>query len=58
MDEVLAILVSRINWWVYILLMMIGLYGITIKKNLMNIKMKCVCCYGCDLKTKQSGAYL
>jgi len=35
MDEVLAILVSRINWWVYILLMMIGLYGITIKKNFM-----------------------
>jgi multicomponent Na+:H+ antiporter subunit C len=34
MDEVMAILVSRINWWVYILLMMIGLYGITIKKNL------------------------
>ena len=29
------ILVSRINWWVYILLMMIGLYGITIKKNFM-----------------------
>lgn len=35
MDEILAILVSRINWWVYILLMMIGLYGITIKKNFM-----------------------
>jgi multicomponent Na+:H+ antiporter subunit C len=35
MDEVLAILVSRINWWVYILLMMIGLYGITVKKNFM-----------------------
>ena len=33
MDEVVAIVVSRINWWVYILLMMIGLYGITIKKN-------------------------
>lgn len=35
MDEVVAIFVSRINWWVYILLMMIGLYGITIKQNFM-----------------------
>ena len=35
MDEVMAIFVSRINWWVYILLMMIGLYGITVKKNFM-----------------------
>lgn len=35
MDEVVAILVSRINWWVYILLMMIGLYGITVKTNFM-----------------------
>ena len=31
----MVILVSRINWWVYILLMMIGLYGIAIKKNFM-----------------------
>ena len=28
-------LVSRVNWWVYILLMMIGLYGIIVKKNIM-----------------------
>ncbi len=35
MDEVLTILISRINWWVYIILMIIGLYGITIKKNFM-----------------------
>ena len=35
MNEVVAIFVSRINWWVYILLMMIGLYGITAKKNFM-----------------------
>jgi multicomponent Na+:H+ antiporter subunit C len=31
----LEILVSRINYWVYIALMMIGLYGIIIKKNIM-----------------------
>jgi multicomponent Na+:H+ antiporter subunit C len=35
MDGVFDILVSRINYWVYIALMMIGLYGIIIKKNLM-----------------------
>jgi len=35
MDEVLAIFISRINYWVYILLMMIGLYGIITKKNFM-----------------------
>ena len=28
-------LVSRVNWWIYILLMMIGLYGIIVKKNIM-----------------------
>ncbi len=35
MEEIMTIFISRINWWVYILLMIIGLYGITIKKNLM-----------------------
>ena len=30
----LEILVSRINYWVYIALMMIGLYGIIVKKNI------------------------
>jgi multicomponent Na+:H+ antiporter subunit C len=35
MDGVLDMLISRINYWVFIALMMIGLYGIIIKKNLM-----------------------
>ena len=35
MDGVIEILVSRINYWVYIALMMIGLYGIIIKNNIM-----------------------
>ena len=35
MDGAFEILVSRINYWVYIALMMIGLYGISIKKNIM-----------------------
>lgn len=34
-DGTIEILVSRINYWVYIALMMIGLYGIIIKKNIM-----------------------
>ena len=35
MDELLTILIARINYWVYIILMMIGMYGIIVKKNLM-----------------------
>ena len=35
MDGVLEILISRINYWVYIALMMIGLYGVIVKKNIM-----------------------
>jgi multicomponent Na+:H+ antiporter subunit C len=34
MDGVVTIVISRVNWWAYILLMLIGLYGIIIKKNL------------------------
>ena len=34
-DGILEILLSRINYWVYIALMMIGLYGIIIKNNIM-----------------------
>ena len=34
-DGVIEIIVSRINYWVYIALMMIGLYGIIIKNNIM-----------------------
>ncbi len=34
MDDLLTILISRVNWWAYILLMLIGLYGIIIKKNI------------------------
>lgn len=34
MDDILMVIVSRINYWVTILLMMIGLYAIIVKKNL------------------------
>jgi len=33
-QELMDILVSRLNYWVYILLMMIGLYAMIAKKNL------------------------
>ena len=34
MDDIVTLLISRINWWTYILLMLIGLFGIMIKKNI------------------------
>ena len=34
MDVFLDVLISRANYWIYIILMMIGLYGIMTKKNL------------------------
>jgi multicomponent Na+:H+ antiporter subunit C len=34
MDVFLDVLISRTNYWVYIVLMMIGLYGIITKNNL------------------------
>lgn len=34
-DAVVEVIVSRINYWVYIALMMIGLYGIIVKNNIM-----------------------
>lgn len=33
MDEITTIFISRINYWVYVVLMLIGLYGIIIKNN-------------------------
>lgn len=35
MEGMLDILISRINYWVYIALMMIGLYGMISKRNIM-----------------------
>jgi multicomponent Na+:H+ antiporter subunit C len=33
-EDILTIVISRVNWWAYILLMLVGLYGIIIKKNI------------------------
>jgi multicomponent Na+:H+ antiporter subunit C len=34
MNDLLAFIVSKYNYWVYIVLMMIGLYAMMVKKNL------------------------
>ena len=34
MDELLSMLIFKLNYWVYIVLMMIGLYAMIAKKNL------------------------
>jgi multicomponent Na+:H+ antiporter subunit C len=33
-NELISILISKLNYWVYIVLMMVGLYAIIAKKNL------------------------
>ena len=35
MDEIVTIIISRLNYYIYIVLMMLGMYGIFIKKNYM-----------------------
>jgi multicomponent Na+:H+ antiporter subunit C len=34
MDAVIAFIIAKYNYWMYIILMMIGLYGMIIKRNL------------------------
>ena len=34
MDDFLALLISKYNYWIYIALMMIGLYAMVVKRNL------------------------
>jgi multicomponent Na+:H+ antiporter subunit C len=34
MDQLIAVFVSKINYWIYILLMMLGLYAMIAKRNL------------------------
>lgn len=35
MDEVMTFIISRVNYFIYIVLMMLGMYGIFFKKNYM-----------------------
>ncbi|MHC4458527.1 MAG: NADH-quinone oxidoreductase subunit K, partial [Planctomycetota bacterium] len=34
MNDLIAVLISKYNYWVYIILMMVGFYAIITKKNL------------------------
>jgi multicomponent Na+:H+ antiporter subunit C len=34
MDDLIAVLISKYNYWVYVILMMVGFYAIITKKNL------------------------
>ena len=34
MDELIGVFIAKINYWIYILLMMLGLYAMIAKKNL------------------------
>ncbi len=60
MDELLSVMISRANYWVYIILMMIGLYGIIAKRNLvkkiigMNILQTAVILFFISIGAKQN----
>jgi multicomponent Na+:H+ antiporter subunit C len=60
MDAILDMLISRTNYWVYIILMMIGLYGIITKNNLvkkiigMNILQTAVILFFISVGAKQN----
>jgi multicomponent Na+:H+ antiporter subunit C len=34
MNDLIAVLISKYNYWVYVILMMVGFYAIITKKNL------------------------
>lgn len=59
MNELISMIMSRLNYWVYIALMMIGLYAIIAKKNLvkkiigMNILQTAVILFFISLGAKQ-----
>ena len=59
MNELISIIISKLNYWVYIALMMIGLYAIIAKKNLvkkiigMNILQTAVILFFISLGAKQ-----
>ena len=59
MDVVISIVVSKINYWIYIALMMLGLYAMMAKKNLvkkiigMNILQTAVILFFISLSAKK-----
>lgn len=60
MNELISILIAKLNYWVYIALMMIGLYAMIAKKNLvkkiigMNILQTAVILFFISLGAKQN----
>ena len=59
MNELISIIISKLNYWVYIALMMIGLYAMIAKKNLvkkiigMNILQTAVILFFISLSAKK-----
>lgn len=59
MDELMGIFIAKINYWIYILLMMLGLYAMIAKKNLvkkiigMNILQTAVILFFISIGTKR-----
>ncbi len=59
MNEVIAVIVAKINYWIYILLMMMGLFAMIAKKNLvkkiigMNIMQTAVILFFISISAKQ-----
>ena len=64
MSELISIIISKINYWVYIVLMMIGLYAMIAKRNLikkvigMNILQTAVILFFISLGANKMPPYL
>ena len=61
MNELISLIIAKLNYWVYIVLMMVGLYAMIAKKNLvkkiigMNILQTAVILFFISLGAKQKG---
>ena len=61
MNELISLIIAKLNYWIYIALMMVGLYAMIAKKNLvkkiigMNILQTAVILFFISLGAKQKG---
>ena len=61
MNELISLIIAKLNYWVYIALMMVGLYAMIAKKNLvkkiigMNILQTAVILFFISVGAKQKG---
>jgi len=59
MNETLALIIGKYNYWIYIVLMMIGLYAVIVKKNMvkkiigMNILQTAIILFYVSIGTKR-----